>query len=70
MKHEVYNSILATLALLVGAISLFVQFWPQADQLEVVAETRVELQIPVQVTDHALFNQDSGMLGPAFGPVT
>ena len=70
MKHEYFNSIVALLGLTVATVTAIFQFWPNADALQIVTESRVDVGKKVEITKFGAPNLNTGGTDPVFGPVT
>ena len=70
MKHETINSIVGVLGLFIGTVTAVSEFWPEADQLQVVTEGRIDSGQPVTFTGLGLLHEKDAKPSPAFGPVS
>lgn len=70
MKHETFNSIIAALGLLIGAVNSWYQFVPGSDHIELVSEGRVNLGRALEVEAAGLSPLYGGAPMAAAGPIT
>jgi len=70
MKHETFYSIIAALGLVIALFVAAHQFWPQADQLDVVSEGIVDIGRPITIQRKAFMDPSSGTPEALVGSVT
>lgn len=70
LSHEALNTLIAATALIVSAVTAWVQFAPESDRVEIISQERVRSHTPVKLdnTPIPLPNQTQGtvVVGPIF----
>lgn len=67
MKHEIINSFVGVLGLVIATVTAISEFWPEADRLQVVVEGRTETGRPIDISGFGMLRVGDKKLSPLLG---